>query len=182
MKRTKKLVAMIAVALTLCMAVGGTLAWLTDTTDEVVNTFTIGNVDISLDETTSDYQMVPGCTIAKDPKVTVKADSEDCWVFVEITESADPRLSDYISYTVDSAWTKLQDGVYYREVKDTDKGSGLAVLTDNKVSVKDTVTKDMMDGLENSGKRPTLTFKAYAIQQEGFDDAEAAWKELETNK
>ena len=71
--KTKKLVTAVAVVLVLCMTVAGSLAWLFDTTDEVVNTFTVGHVDIKLAETTTNYKMIPGGTIAKDPEVTVEA-------------------------------------------------------------------------------------------------------------
>ena len=95
--------------------VGGTLAWLTDQTDEVKNTFTVGDINIGLTETTADYKMVPGNTIAKDPTVTVKANSEACWLFVQVTESTD--LKDFITYAIAEGWTALPgvDGVYYRE-------------------------------------------------------------------
>lgn len=109
--KTKKLMAAVAVALTLCVTIGGTLAWLTDTTDEVENTFTVGDVDIKLDEakvgedgkeltgkeaervTSNTYKLYPGKEYDKDPKVTVVAedetvegskDSEDCYVFVTV--------------------------------------------------------------------------------------------------
>ena len=46
------------IALTACLmiavmvaSIGGTLAWLTDQTGPVTNTFTAGNIDITLDET-----------------------------------------------------------------------------------------------------------------------------------
>ena len=49
-------------------AVGGTIAWLTDSTDAVTNTFTVGNINIDLTETKNlDLKMVPGNTITKDP-------------------------------------------------------------------------------------------------------------------
>ena len=85
----KKKTLALVLALTLLVAgvVGGTLAWLTAQTAEVKNTFTVGDINIGLTETTTDYKMVPGNTIAKDPTVTVKANSEACWLFVKVTES-----------------------------------------------------------------------------------------------
>lgn len=68
-------------------AVGGTIAWLTATTEPVVNTFTYGKIKIELTETTgTEYKIIPGVNISKDPKVTVKADSEACWLFVKVAE------------------------------------------------------------------------------------------------
>ena len=84
-KRTLALI--LALVLVFGAAVGGTIAYLTDTTDPVTNTFTVGKVDITLTETfntdtdndgTNDAwkaQLIPGTTYAKDPVVTVTANS-----------------------------------------------------------------------------------------------------------
>lgn len=179
---TKTLIVALAVMLVVGCAVGGTLAWLTDTTDQVTNTFTVGNIDIGLAETKDNFKMVPGATISKDPKVTVKAGSEACWLFVKVTES--DNLDSFISYSVDSNWTALTgvSGVYYREVPDQTTATTdveYSVLTNDQVTVKDTVTKDMMDAITaGEATAPTLTFKAYAIQKEGFTTAAAAWNEV----
>ena len=102
MKKAKLLTMLGAVALIGSIGVGSTLAYLSSTTDEVVNTFTVGEVKITLDESKYDnatgtlnvaervksneyIDMIPGSTYAKDPTVHVSADSEDCYVFVKIT-------------------------------------------------------------------------------------------------
>ena len=175
--KKKTLALILALVMVFGAAVGGTIAWLTDKTAEVKNTFTVGNINITLDETLPEgktAKMVPGNEIDKDPKVTVKANSEACWLFVKIDESS--NLKNFISYTVDSGWTKLQDGVYYREVGATTTDVIYPVLTDNKVAVLTTVDKTAMDGLTEA-TYPTLTFKAYAIQKDGFATAAAAWTE-----
>lgn len=174
----KKKTLALVLALTLLVAgvVGGTLAWLTDRTAEVKNTFTVGDINIGLTETTTDYKMVPGNTIAKDPTVTVKANSEACWLFVKVTKSE--NLDTFITYAIAEGWTALPgvDGVYYREVPASAADQTFSVLADNAVTVKDTVTKEMLtaDGFTN----PTLTFKAYAIQKDHFTTAAAAWAEV----
>ncbi len=175
--KKKIVICALSIAVIICCAVGGTFAWLTTQTSEVKNTFTIGNIDITLAETTSDFKMIPGETIAKDPVVTVKANSEACWLFVKVTES--DNLDSFISYTVDSGWTALTgvSGVYYREVAAVSADTSFDVLTGNAVTVKDTVTKTMMDALTDN-TLPTLTFKAYAIQKSGFDTVEAAWAKV----
>ena len=178
---TKTLIVALAVMLVVGCAVGGTLAWLTDTTGPVVNTFTVGNIDIDLAETTTDYKMVPGATISKDHKVTVKSGSEACWLFVQVTES--DNLGSFISYTVDSNWTALSgvSGVYYREVAAATADVEFSVLTNNQVTVKDTVTKAMMDAITNqTATAPTLTFKAYAVQKAGVASATEAWAKVPT--
>ena len=99
----KKILAMcLVVALLATAIVGATLAYFTDTTDKVQNTFTMGNVTITLDEAAVDTddkaipnadrvikneysnKMVPGHVFDKDPTIHVADDSEDCYVFLDI--------------------------------------------------------------------------------------------------
>ncbi len=205
--------------LLLGVGIGGSLAWLLDETEQVTNTFTTSNIEIILDESelqddgtldenkrvqsNDDYKMVPGMVLPKDPAVTVKAGSEDCWLFIEVTESG--NVENYIDYDIDpNNWFELKDennesiaGVYYcGEVTDIDADRSIKILgyTDaddgfhpNEVLVKDTVTKEMMDALEkNSGDEPALTFKAYAAQlyknnTEKFTALEA-WRQVKPNQ
>lgn len=174
----KKNTLALVLALTLLVAgvIGGTLAWLTDQTAEVKNTFTVGDINIGLTETTADYKMVPGNTIAKDPTVTVKANSEACWLFVKVTESTD--LKDFITYAIAEGWTALPgvDGVYYREVPASAADQTFSVLAGDAVTVKSDVTRTMLETAKTDA--PTLTFKAYAIQKDHFATADAAWAEV----
>jgi len=193
-KVSKKTAALIlSVSLLLGATLGGTLAWLTDTTEEVTNTFTVSNVELELKETTEVYKMIPGWTIEKDPLVTVKEGSEDCWVFLEVTKTAD--LDNYIRYAIDSNnWTKLDIAteknvaIYYCFAKDITADRNIKVLaggsytynnatpddeTDditctwkpNQVLTKPEVTEQMMEALEADGATlPQLSFRAYASQ------------------
>ena len=174
----KKKTLALVLALTLLVAgvVGSTLAWLTDQTAEVKNTFTVGDINIGLTETTADYKMVPGNTIAKDPTVTVKANSEACWLFVKVTESTD--LKDFITYAIAEGWTALPgvDGVYYREVPTSAADQTFSVLAGDAVTVKSDVTRTMLETAKTDA--PTLTFQAYAIQKDHFATADAAWAEV----
>lgn len=169
----------LAVVLVLCCAVGGTLAWLTQKTDAVVNTFTVGDINITLTETEREYKMVPGNTIDKDPTVTVQAGSEACWLFVKVEKSA--NFDTFMTCAMATGWTALagQEGVYYRQVDAaaTAAGASFAVLADNQVTVKDTVTKTMLNAL-TPATYPTLTFTAYAVQMDNVADAAAAWAEV----
>lgn len=203
-RSAKPVALLLALVLVLGIAIGGTIAWLTDTTDAVVNTFTSSDVDIDLTETDTDknFQMIPGCTIAKDPTVTVDTDSEDCYVFVQITEDLnawedfkvkendverDPVFKDYLDYTIAAGWTKLETGVYYREVAKNATERTFSVLDGNKVIVSGDVTKAMMDELEVVADYPTLTVQAFAIQKANGTGAdgtttnftvEQAWDEI----
>ena len=173
----KKLTTVLAIVLVVALSVAGTYAYLTDKTAQVVNTFTVGNVNITLAETTGDsYKMVPSTPIHKDPKVTVKADSEACWLFVKVVKS--DNFDDFMTYDMATGWTKLEEGVFYRQVAASAADQDFAVLANDTVSVKSDVTKAMMDGLTDA-TRPTLTFTAYACQTAGFEDnAAGAWAEV----
>ena len=174
----KKKTLALVLALTLLVAdvVGGTLAWLTDRTAEVKNTFTVGDINNGLTETTTDYKMVPGNTIAKDPTVTVKANSEACWLFVKVTKSE--NLDTFITYAIAEGWTALPgvDGVYYREVPASAADQTFSVLADNAVTVNSDVTKEMLTAKDIAN--PTLTFKAYAVQKDNVASASDAWAKV----
>ena len=176
-KRT--LIILVALVAVFGMAVGGTIAWLTDQTESITNTFTVGNINIELEETVREFKMVPGVTIAKDPKITVVSGSEACYLFVKVEKSA--NLDKFINYTMATGWTALTeaDGVYYMVVDATTSDTTFSVLAGDQVTCKDTVTKAMMDVLTEA-TYPTLTFTAYAVQQSGSASAAAAWEKVTT--
>ena len=92
----KKLTAIfLCVALAAIAIVGASLAYFTDT-DSATNTFTVGKVEITLDETdvtnpngprvkANSYKLMPGTTYTKDPTVTVLKGSEDSYVRMKVT-------------------------------------------------------------------------------------------------
>ena len=171
--KKKIAISIVAVALVLCCAIGGTLAWLTAQTGPVTNTFTVGNIEIELTETPAEYKVIPGSDIKKDPRVTVKKGSEACYLFVEITEE---NWSDGLTYSVENGWNELQGnaGVYYRKVSaTTTEDVSFPVLVEDKVHAADTLTRAALQEMQNPA--PTLTFKAYAVQSERITDAATAW-------
>ena len=103
----KKLMTVLALVLVIAMSVAGTYAYLTST-DEVVNTFTVGNVQIKLDEAKANadgslvpnadrvkansYKLLPGHTYNKDPMVTVVKGSESSYVKMTVTFSKAAQL------------------------------------------------------------------------------------------
>lgn len=100
---SKSLALVLACVLLVGGVIGGTLAWLTADGGSVTNTFTESDIEIKLEETKpvdETAPMVPGWTIEKDPKVTVEDGSEDCWLFVKITETTNPDLDAYIAYEI----------------------------------------------------------------------------------
>lgn len=189
----KKILGALAIVLVLCVAVGGTLAYLFDKTEAVVNTFSFGNVDITLTETTgTNYKMLPGDTLAKDPKVTVLANSENAYVFVEVLE--ENNLANFITYEVADQWTQLKDAgdaavvgpnggkIYYLTAGYTSNAAnqdyyvlkGADGFANGKVTVSANITETDLEGVDNNNL-PKLTFYAYAIQNANIADVNAAW-------
>lgn len=178
--KNKITITIICAVLSCVCLIGTTFAWLTAKTDPLTNTFTVGDINITLTEGNAlDLKMIPGRTITKDPKVTVKKDSEACWVFVKIEKST--NFDTFMEYALADGWIQLKngetpiDGVFYREVALNANDQPFYVLAGNVVTVKNTVTKDDMDGLDNASKYPTLTFTAYAVQSDNVADAYTAW-------
>ena len=102
MKKFKALLVVACALLLVAASVFGTMAYLTST-DTVTNTFTVGKVNITLDEAKvntdgmpvtpaervkkNSYKLLPGHTYTKDPTVTVKAGSESSYVKMTVTFS-----------------------------------------------------------------------------------------------
>ena len=175
--KKKTFVLLLALVLIAGAAVGGTLAWLTAKSDTVVNTFTTSDITVKLEETTgTSYKMVPGCEIAKDPKVWVVAGSEDCYLFVKLewsnnTYGTGTDAKNYLSYTIANGWTLVpgETNVYYRIVTSTQMSSddggtnAYPVLAGNTVTVSGEITKEQMNAFTGDNL-PKLTITAYATQ------------------
>ena len=178
MKKNKKfLITIAAVVLIICCAVGATVAYIVTKTETVTNTFTAGNIDIDLAETTgTDYIIVPGKEIAKDPKITVDANSEASYLFVKVETTND--FGTYFDYAIADGWTALDNvtGVYWRETTKDAADQKFAVLKDNKVTAKADLTKEQLDAIGNN--KPTLSFTAYAVQKDGISSATDAWAKV----
>ena len=166
--------------------VGGTLAWLIADTDPVVNTFTYGDINITLEETKVDEDGTPvldpdGNPDLTDPIVTVLPDNEACWLFAKLEKKGD--FDSFLTYEIADGWVQLKDsagadveGVYYLKVEEDTDDTAIeySVLKDNKISVLGTVTKEMLNALDNNGQDPdavypSLSVVAYAVQYMGFE-------------
>ncbi|MBQ8559227.1 MAG: hypothetical protein IJ439_04510 [Tyzzerella sp.] len=200
--RKKICITVTALALVLCFAIGGTLAWLMDKTDSVQNTFTAGDVDITLVETWNtdsnnngendswSAQMIPGNTYAKDPKVTVvgSEDAVDCWLFVKVEEKGNAQ--DYLNYSFtfddeNSGWTQLStseaDGttttVWYREVTASTADQSWYLLDGNEDYTNGFVSVDANEVTKSTvdeAAEAELVFTAYAVQKDNLT-VEEAW-------
>ena len=203
----KKLMTVLALVLVIAMSVAGTYAYLTSA-DKVVNTFTVGDVKIKLDEAKANpdgslvanadrvkansYKLLPGHTYAKDPMVTVLAGSESSYVKMTVTFSNAAELDAifepnganllsifngydstnwiYKGNTKNAANTRTYEFWYKEAVAAPDADVALDALFDS-IIVPGTITNAQLATIEGM----TITVNAYAIQADGFANAEAAW-------
>lgn len=182
--KKKILAACLVVCLLATAVIGTTLAYFTDT-KEVTNTFTVGKVSITLDETDvdlygvkdgetrvtqNDYKLIPGRTYTKDPTIHVAADSEDCYLFVKVTNG----ISGVINELNLTGWTRIENSDYYyygaNPTGTVAKANDDAVVFSN-FTVKSDVNADDLNAVDNQ----TIIVTAYAIQADGFDTAIDAW-------
>ena len=209
MNKMKKFALIAACAMLLvCVTIGATVAYLT-ADDKVVNTFTVGTVNIKLDEAKVDtdgkaiepeervkensYKLLPGHTYDKDPTVTVLEGSEPSYIKMTVTFSKanelDAIFADdggaklleifngydaanwiYKGNTKDAGNTRTYE-FWYKDVVDALEGNvELDALFDS-ITVPGTITKEDLAKIEGM----TITVNAYAIQADGFANADAAW-------
>ena len=194
--KKKILVACLCVALAVLTIAGTTLAYLTSK-DEVVNTFTVGNVQIKLDEAAANpdgtlvyeedsetpvarvkansYKLIPGQTYTKDPTVHVTAGSEKCYVFVKVENgiaALEANSNTIASQIAANNWTLVtgETNVYYKTVDAATAGTDLIVFS-NFTLANDANSKDEWDS-----QNIKVVVTAYAVQYDGFESNVAgAW-------
>ena len=205
----KKTIAIVALVVLVAVAsVLGTLAYLTST-DTVKNTFTVGKVNITLDEAEVDmngvavtpakrvkkneYKLMPGHTYTKDPMVTVLAGSEPSYIKMTVTFSKANEL-DAIFAPTGADLTSIFNGydsanwIYKDNTKDATADTrtyefwyketvgaptadvALDALFDS-ITIPGEITQAQLETIKDM----TITVTAYAIQADGFANADAAW-------
>lgn len=185
MKKTSKALLLSLCAVMLVTAsVLGTVAYLTSQ-DQVVNTFTVGNVAITLDEKDVDnstpgendrdkanaYKLMPGHNYEKDPIVHVDANSEDCYLFVKVVnEIASIEAEKTVAQQMtEKGWVAVDaaNGIY---VYTTDKTNPAVVTKGSNITVFENFT--IAGNVDNTTLATyadkTITVNAYAIQADGF--------------
>ena len=201
---TKIIPLLLALALLVCCGIGGTVAWLMDSTEAVTNTFTIGDINLTLVESpynaannsygnpvqstrenplTNSYPLIPGNSYKKDPKVTVLANSEDCYLFVRMEKIGNP--DNYLDFTFnDDGWYTYngEEGVYYREVSKSASDQSWDLLKkidgDFTIKVSDKIVKAGTasgDYINMPANNPEIKFTAYAVQKANLS-LEKAWE------
>ena len=177
----KKLMTVLALVLVIAMSVAGTVAYLTST-DTVTNTFTVGNVEITLDEAKvdeygvadtsatrvdkNDYKLIPGHTYTKDPTIHVADGSEDCWLFAKIENN----LGTAATLTMGTGWTEI-DSTNHVWAYNTKVSAGEDVTVFTQFNFSKDVTATQLPSY--SGK--TIVVTACAVQADSFATAELAY-------
>lgn len=202
MKKTKIKIFAMAMALVMVAVSSSllTLAYLTSSTDTVTNTFTnSAKVKITLDEAKVDeygvkiqeldgnnemvdvarvlenrYKLIPGHSYVKDPTIHVEKGSEECWLFVKVTNPLTDieDTTTIASQMSTNGWTVLSgssDTYYYKSSVDArEEAKDVAVF--EKLNIKSDA--DTGNSAYASAK---IEIIAYAVQKDGFDSAQSAW-------
>ncbi len=191
MKKSVKILLLSLCAILLVAAsIAGTLAYLTSKA-EVVNTFTVGNVTITMDEAKVDaegqatndprvtenvYHLIPGKTYDKDPTIHIAAGSEDAWLFAKV----DNGLVELEAETGTIAEQMAANGWSVADAANNIYAYKETVEAGEDIAVFETFTlsnfADFADIVAAGEQGETvISVTAYAIQAEGFETAEAAW-------
>lgn len=171
------------------LTVGVTLAYLTDTAS-VTNTFTVGNVDITMDEalvgddgdaimgesakrvTQNKYHLLPGQKYHKDPTVHVDAKSEDGWLFVKVENGIKSIEAQSDSIAVQMAAQGFEpvegyDSIYaYKEIV----SAGDDIVVFSSFVIDGNVDNTTLAQYANA----EIVVSAYMVQAAGFNTAEEA--------
>ena len=203
-KNTRKLkkaaLLLCSAVLLVCISIGATVAYLTSK-DTVVNTFTVGNVAITMDETKVDengtpiqgvdrvqantYKLMPGHTYTKDPTIHVSDTSEEAYLGVKVvfenSAEADEKLSlnmlSIFSGFIAENWTiqeKTQEDndVYYLLTRKNTVTKNDNIELFDYVVIPDEMTNEQIAYLNNI----RMEITAYAVQKDGFSSAADALK------
>lgn len=183
MKKAKLLTTLAAVALIGAIGVGSTFAYLSSKTGTVTNTFTVGNVVITLDEKDTDNStqnaerdqanaytdMIPGSSYEKDPTVHVAANSEECYVFVKVT-GLDANKDALVINAFNTKLVKVdgsnnKDGIYRYETVVTKSESVQDIVVFNGFTLK----SDVVGGTPITN----ITVEACAVQAGNLNETTA---------
>ena len=204
MKKVRNIIALLLCAILLVGAsVAGTVAYLTSQS-EVVNTFTVGKVIITLDERDVDnddnkednvtvddvtrdkankYKLIPGQHYEKDPVIHVDSTSESCWVFVKVINDIEKFEAE--TTTGDNAYTDIAgqiaannwtalNGVANVYYKEYEEGQADKDLEVFQGFTLSDEAEDI-DGWNSIDENTKITVIGYAVQYDAFNSAKDAW-------
>lgn len=126
MKKSKKIaIGVLTISLVAATAIGGTLAFLTDS-EKVTNTFDITDLDIKIEEPNWDpeegEELTPGDTLYKDPTVTAVENNSYMRVIVKIIDNNETIPNpDYDADTNPDAEPTITNPNYQKVITDTER-------------------------------------------------------------
>jgi len=186
--KNKALMLVLSMALIVVASVFTTLAYFT-AQDTVTNTFTVGDIEITLDETKvtpdgkvdttvstrvkeNEYHLLPGHSYIKDPTIHVTAGNEDCYLYVEITNNL-------TNTTLEAAYEvgTVGDEGYknYGKISDQLKANGWKVLAGNVYYYVGTDTaNDNGVIVTKESARDYVVFNGFKIQGTGVTATDLA--------
>ena len=197
-KMRKVLLTVCCAALLVCISIGATVAYLTSK-DTVTNTFTVGNVEITMDEAkvnpdgtkvtdeagkdvarvqTNTYKLLPGHTYIKDPTIHVSDTSEEAYLGVKVVFENSALADEKLSLNMLSIFSGFIADNWTIQEKTQQDGDVYYLLTR-----KDTVTSKLNiklfdyvvipDEMTNEQiaylNNIRMEITAYAVQKDGFD-------------
>lgn len=198
MKKKNLVTMLLALTLVGAVGIGATLAYLSDATGAMTNTFTVGSgIDITQDESNeetpddptdrteegNDYTDIqPGDVLVKDPTVTIKANSSECYVFMQLTGADALTAQDFTFDGFDATkWVKVDDAtgldgvyMYFETVKKADADQVLAPLFTSVTYSID--AEELEEGVELSD----VVIKSCAVQAANMDADSALAAAIET--
>ena len=194
----KKIVALcLVVGLLAVSVIGGTLAYFTDN-DDVTNTFSVGKVDITMDEAKTDeygkreldpeteepvarvdaneYKLVPGGSYVKDPTIHVADGSENAFLYVQVNNGLANVLTENCieKQLADNGWELVENTEnIYAFQKHTNLN--MAVTAGQSVNVFDEFVVDsaMNEETLNAVANSTIVVRAFAIQADNIEESVA---------
>lgn len=189
MKTTKKalLLALCAVLLVVS-TVFATMAYLTSTTEVVKNTFTVGDVEITLDEAPvdvygnvvagdrvikNDYKLLPGHNYTKDPTIHVVEKSEVCYLFIKVTNDIadiEAKGATVANQLAANQWVVVDaaNGIYGKATPVDARNGAVDVAVFTSITIA-------TDADVSAYTDKTITVQACAIQADGFQSMNDAW-------
>lgn len=195
MKKAKKVLALfLAAVMLVCTTVAATVAYLYSKTEVVQNTFTVGQVKITLDEKDVDddenkadnnsdygevrdraneYHLFPGKIYVKDPTVHVDAKSENCFLYVKVVDEL-VELQDDVTVAAQmeaKGWSPLIiDGTpvenvwVYKEIV----GKGMNIQVFENFKLKDDITNEELAEYApvttGEGENAVTTYKTIKVE------------------
>ena len=176
--------------------IAGTVAYLTSTSGTLKNTFTVGNVSITMDEAkvnvygeqdgairvsgsaddavANTYKLIPGHTYVKDPTIHVAAGSEACYLFVKVENgisAIEATGATIEAQMTANGWKSLANDIWYKEAAVDARNAAQDVAVFSTFTL---ATDADLDG-DPDYSAAVVKVTAYAVQADGFTTATAAW-------